>query len=41
VSYRIHHVAFVKEIDYAMGNVSSMGLARFSHIFSLKYAWGK
>lgn len=29
------------QIDYAMGNVSSMGLARFSHIFSLKYAWGK
>lgn len=25
-------------IDYALGNVSSMGLARFTHIFSLKYA---
>lgn len=29
------------QIDYALGNVSSMGLARFSHIFSLKYAWGQ
>lgn len=29
------------QIDYALGNVSSMGLSRFSHIFSLKYTWGK